>query len=192
LEEKQKIDEEIKEADAILQSKNVTIEAINEHIQLNEELNKHGLSTNDIHRLLNVLLTAKEYIFSAGKIVGKLRSIKECNNVLPLAQKIVVMNIDISELIALDTAVNEIARVHNLPLSVAAFRLFRDIRDYNKIGGLKKELSGLYLRKFTIDEACSRQSQALITLAKLQSHGITEDKMLYVNNLLQKKGYNAI
>ena len=76
MEEKQKIDEEIKEADAILQSKNVTIEAINEHIQLNEELNKHGLSTNDIHRLLNVLLTAKEYIFSAGKIVGKLRSIK--------------------------------------------------------------------------------------------------------------------
>lgn len=34
LEEKQKIDEQIKEADAILQSKNVNIEAINEHIQL--------------------------------------------------------------------------------------------------------------------------------------------------------------
>jgi uncharacterized protein (UPF0335 family) len=38
LEEKQKIDEEIKEAAATLQSKNVNIEAINEHIQLSEEL----------------------------------------------------------------------------------------------------------------------------------------------------------
>jgi hypothetical protein len=34
LEDKQKIDEQIKEADAILQSKNVSIEAINEHIHL--------------------------------------------------------------------------------------------------------------------------------------------------------------
>jgi hypothetical protein len=54
------------------------------------------------------------------------------------------MNIDISELLALDTAAK--AHVHRLPLYVAAFRLFRDIRDHNKIGGLKKELSELYLR----------------------------------------------
>jgi hypothetical protein len=44
LEEKQKIDEEIKQADAILQSKNVSIEAINEHLQLNEKLKEYGLS----------------------------------------------------------------------------------------------------------------------------------------------------
>jgi len=36
LEGKRKIDEEIKQADAVLQSKNVTIEAINEHLKLNE------------------------------------------------------------------------------------------------------------------------------------------------------------
>ena len=71
LEEKQKIDEEIKQANGILQSKNVSIEAINEHIQLNEELHKYRLSTKYIHRLLNLLLTAKEYRFSAWKIVGK-------------------------------------------------------------------------------------------------------------------------
>jgi hypothetical protein len=48
LEEKKKIDHDIKEADAILQSKNVSIEAINEHIHLNEELKKYRLSTKDI------------------------------------------------------------------------------------------------------------------------------------------------
>ena len=59
LEEKQKIEEEIKEADAILQSKNVNIEAINKHIQLNEELQKYRLYTKDIHKLLN-LVAARE------------------------------------------------------------------------------------------------------------------------------------
>jgi hypothetical protein len=54
LEDKQKIDKQIKEADAILQSKNVSIEAINEHLQLNEELKKYRLCTKDIHRLINL------------------------------------------------------------------------------------------------------------------------------------------
>jgi hypothetical protein len=38
LEDKQRIDEQIKQADAILQSKNVSIETINEHLKLNEKL----------------------------------------------------------------------------------------------------------------------------------------------------------
>jgi hypothetical protein len=50
LEEKQKIDEQIKEADIILQSKNVAVESINDYIKLNE-LNKHGLSADNIHKL---------------------------------------------------------------------------------------------------------------------------------------------
>ena len=42
LEEKQKIDQEIQQADATFQSKNMTIEAINEYLKLSEELDKHG------------------------------------------------------------------------------------------------------------------------------------------------------
>jgi hypothetical protein len=80
IQEKQKIEEAIKEADDILHSKNVSIEVINEHIQLNEELSKHGLSTKDVHRLLDLLLAAKEYRYSPGKIVAKLRNIKRLEN----------------------------------------------------------------------------------------------------------------
>jgi hypothetical protein len=58
-EEKQKIDEDIKAADTVLQSKNMSIQAINEHLQLNEKLKEHGLSTQDIDKLLNLLLNAK-------------------------------------------------------------------------------------------------------------------------------------
>jgi hypothetical protein len=76
LEDMQKIDQEIKETDTTLQSKNVTIEAINEHLKLKEELNKHGLSIHNIDELLNLLLNAKDYGFQSKKIVGKLRSIR--------------------------------------------------------------------------------------------------------------------
>jgi hypothetical protein len=182
LEEKQKINDDIQQANAELQSKNVNIETINEHMKLNEKLNEYNLSFQDIDKLLNVLSNAKKYGFDGKKIVGKLRKIKrlqnredklkhhceilsgqvkECNNVLPLAQKIKAMNIDINELLVFHTVVNQIAKQYNLPPSVAAFRLIRDIRDYDKIGGLKKELSGLYLQKYALVQACARQSLAL-------------------------------
>ena len=44
LEEKKKIEEELREADTLLKKKNVSIEALNEHIQLNQKPNEHGLS----------------------------------------------------------------------------------------------------------------------------------------------------
>jgi hypothetical protein len=118
IEEKKKIDDEIKDADTMLQSKNMGIQAINEHIQLSEKLNEHNLSFQDIDKLLNLMINAKEYGFDAKKIVGKLRNIKriekkekglenncriltkqvqEYNEILPLAQNIVAMNIGISE-----------------------------------------------------------------------------------------------
>jgi hypothetical protein len=194
LEEKQKIDEQIKEADTVLQSKNVNIETINEHVKLNERLNEYNLSFQDIDKLLNVLVNAKDNGFDGKKIIGKLKKIqrlqnkedrlkhhckvlsdqvKECNKILPLAQKIRAMNINISELLAFDTAVNQIARQYNLPISVAALRLFNNIRDYNKIGGLKKERDKLLTQVFAVKEWFFRQNKSMMAMLNLQSRGIT-------------------
>jgi hypothetical protein len=73
LEEKQRIEQEIHQANGVLESKNVAIEAINQYLKLSEELDKHGLSAQDIDKLLNLLLNAKEYQFDVKKIAGKLR-----------------------------------------------------------------------------------------------------------------------
>ena len=64
-----------------------------------------------------------------------------------------------------------------------------NLRDYNKKGQLKKELSALCLQKYIVEHLCSSQSQALITLARLQSRGITEDRILELNNFLENNGY---
>src|SRR6187200_600775 len=98
--------------------KDINIETIKEHIRVNEKLNEYNLSFQDIDKLLNVLVNAKESGFDSKKIVGKLKKIqrlqnkeeklkhhgevlseqvKKCNNVLPLAQKIVALNIDIKQ-----------------------------------------------------------------------------------------------
>jgi hypothetical protein len=212
LEEKKNIDEQIKEADVILQSKNVSIETINEHVKLNEKLNEYNLSFQDIDKLLNVLVNAKENEFDGKKIVGKLRSIqglekkkdrlknhcevlseqvKKCNNILPLAQKIVALNIDIKQLLVFDNIVNQLAKQYSLPPYVAALRLFNDINDYNKIGGLKNEVSRLSQQIFVVNTICANQNKAMMTMLNLQSRGITENRILQLNNLLENDGYKT-
>jgi hypothetical protein len=179
LEEKQKIDEQIKQADAVLQSKNVSIETIDEHIRLNEKLNEYNLSFEDIDKLLNLLSNAKKYGFDAKKIVAKLKKIqrlqnkeerlkhhceilsgqvKESNKVLPLAQKIRALNIDIKELLVFDNIVNQIAKQYSIPPYVAALRLFNEIREYDKIGGLKNEVSRLSQQVFFVKGICANQN----------------------------------
>jgi hypothetical protein len=76
LEEKQKLDEQIKEAEAVLQNKNVAIETIEEHIHLNEELSKYGLSTKDTSKLVNTIKNIEKQGFNTKKIVSMVCSIK--------------------------------------------------------------------------------------------------------------------
>jgi hypothetical protein len=190
----------------------VTLEAIDEHIKLNEELNKHDLSTHDIGKLLNLLKNAKRYGFDDKEIADKLYNIQEpewkekelkdkCKkfskriskykDIVPLTEDIAAWGIGIDELLALKIGMNQAAKHYNLPPLAATLRLIDDLK-YNKINGLKEELSALYLQKYTLDQACSHQSQALIALAKLKSNGITEHRILQLNNFLEKNGVKEL
>ena len=93
---------------------------------------------------------------------------------------------------ALKVGINQAAKHYNLPPLAATLRLIDDIKKYNKINGLKQELSTLYLQKYTLDEAYSRQSQSLIALANLKSYGLTEDRILQLSNFLEDNGYKDI
>jgi DNA-binding transcriptional MerR regulator len=136
LDENQKIDEQIKEADGTLQRKNVNIESINEHLQLNEKLKEHGLSTQDIDKLLNLLSNAKRYGFDGKEIASKLYNIQELEwkekelrgkckklskriskykDVVPLTEDIAALKIGIDELISLKVGINQAAKLYNLP-----------------------------------------------------------------------------
>jgi hypothetical protein len=193
LEEKQNIDQHIKEASEVLQKKNVTIEAAEEHLKLKEALSKHELSTQDIDKLVNLVLNAKENGFESKKIVKELRSIErlekrknkakknyetyakllqKCKDVLPLTEEISALGIGVDELIAVKASINQAVKLYNLAPLAATLRLVEDIKLYNKIGGLNRELHKLSLQKFALTEACARQSYALVTLTKMQNQGL--------------------
>ena len=108
---------------------------------------------------------------------------------VPLTEEIAVYGIGINEILAFKIGVKEAAKHYNLPFIGATMRLIEDIKRYNKIDGLKKELSTLYLQKFAINEACSSQSEAIVSLAKLKSHGVSEDRLLQLNNFQENIEY---
>jgi hypothetical protein len=192
-EEKKKIDDEIHQADAVLESKNVTIEAINGYLKLSHELDKHDLSAKDTDKVLNLLINAREYQFDAKKIAGKLRGIQRLEkkekqlrgrceiftkqaakykDILPLVDEISALQIRVEDLIAFKIAINQAVKLYNLPPLAATLRLIEDVKKYEKLGGLERELHRLSLRKFALAEACARQAQALVTGAKWQNQGL--------------------
>jgi hypothetical protein len=114
----------------------VTLEAIDEHIKLNEELNKHDLSIRDIGKLLNLLSNAKKYGFDGKEITSKLynildlewkekelkdkckklsRRISKYKDVVPMTEDIAALGIGIDELLALKVGVYQAAKHYNLP-----------------------------------------------------------------------------
>jgi hypothetical protein len=101
------------------------------------------------------------------------------------------LGIGIDELLALKIGIKEAAKLYKLPFVSATLRLIHDIKKCNKIDGLKNELSALYLQKYTIDKACSRQNKVVMALLNLQNRGMTEDRILQLNDFLENNGYEA-
>jgi hypothetical protein len=176
-------------------------------VQLKEELRKYRLSTKDIHRLVNLLLAAKEYRYNPGKVVAKLRNLKHLENkenklksscemlskkeakykeIIPLANIIWDLHIGRNELISFKAAVNEATQQYGFPSSTAAFHVLNNIRDYNKIEGLKKELNKLTTQVVSVNEVCFRQNKSMMAMLNLQSRGITEEQIISLSNILQR------
>ena len=79
---------------------------------------------------------------------------------------------------------DEVAEAYGLTPSVVNI-----ISDHNKKGQLKQELFNLSLQKYAINEFLSSHSQAIRALASLRSQGITEDRLIQLNNILDYNGY---
>ena len=71
--EKERITHEVDDA---LRDGTITIKAINEYAHFREELNKHGLSVNDVPRLVRALTNLKKEGYNTGKIIARASMIK--------------------------------------------------------------------------------------------------------------------
>jgi len=206
-EEKQRLEEEIKQTRAILESTNVEMETINEYKQLKAELSKYDLSSDDPQRLLTVLDNLKDYRYDPKKIVAEFSNIKSLKQrekalkdncamlekrmsgdrqVIPLLQRIRCMGIGIDKLQVFGVAVDEKAEIYNMSISAAAYRVIEDIENYNRVGGLKKEISRLAMEIYTMNQICAPRNKAITSLLKLQSYGISDQEVLNVYEYLNR------
>ena len=188
-EEKQTLEEEIKERRAILESTHVEIQTINEYKQLKEELNKRGLSIEDPNRLLTILKSIKQLKYDPNKIIAefsRLNSLRrterilknncqilenrmsEDRQVLPLLQRIRSMGIGIDKLQVFSVAVYEKAEKYNMSISGAAYKVIEDIENYNRIGGMNKEIARLAVQIYAMNQICAPRNKAITSLVKLQ------------------------
>lgn len=59
-----------------------------------------------------------------------------------------------------------------------------DIENYDKMGGLKCEISKLVMQKYTIDQMAAPRNKAITALIKLQSYSVTDDEILNIHEFL--------
>jgi DNA repair exonuclease SbcCD ATPase subunit len=203
--EKKMLEEEIKQRRAILENTNVDITALNEYKKLKEQLGAHGLSLKDPQILLSILKTIREIGYDPQKIIREFQKIKSfretekhlnnkckalearlrhCREVLPMCEQIMHIGIGFPELLAFHTAVVNKAERDNLPKEAAAYRVMEDIENYEKIGGLKNEISKMVMQKYAIDQMTAPREKAINSLIRLQAFGITDEEILGFHGFL--------
>jgi len=161
---------------------------------------------------VTVLNNIRQYGYDPKKIVAEFSNIKslkrrekalqdnceilenrmsEDRQVLPLLQRIRAMGIDIEKLSTFSIAVDETAQKYNLSISAAAYRVIEDIKNYNRIGGLKNEISRLFAQRYAMNEVCAPRNKAITSLLKLQNYGITDDEILNVYEFLNRVRFES-
>jgi hypothetical protein len=107
-------------------------------------------------------------------------------HILPISEEFVSEGIGIDQLIVFNILVTETAETYNTLISTSAFRVIKEIEDYRKIIGLKRELSRLAVQIYSVNKILGRKNNAVMALLKLQSHGVTEDQILSMYRFFEK------
>jgi len=64
--------------------------------------------------------------------------------------------------------------------------VIEEIENYNRIGGLKNEISRLAAQRYAMNEICAPRNRAITSLLNLQNYGITDDEILNVCEFLNR------
>lgn len=64
----------------------------------------------------------------------------------------------------------------NISRESAAYHVIEDIRDYDKLGGLKKQLNDISAQIFMMNQISAHKNNALMALFKLQIQGVRKTK----------------
>jgi len=210
IEEKKRLEDEIQKLRAILDQENIDIQIIEEFKKLKEELRKYGLSIEDPRPFALVLQTIDRIGNDPRKFIRELAQIKsfkqeerrlknDCKmwesraaryrQVLPLCEQVVHFGIGVGGLLAFHAAVVKRVDVDSVPMDSAPYRVMQDIENYNRLGGMKKQLYDTIMNIQMVNLVSARQESAINTLMKLQMSGMTEDQILTLCKSIEGNGH---
>jgi hypothetical protein len=64
-----------------------------------------------------------------------------------------------------------------LPRDSGPYRVMQDIDNYNKLGGMKKQLADIGMQIYTMNQILARQNRLMMMVLKLEDyHGMSEEQ----------------
>ena len=96
------------------------------------------------------------------------------------------VGITFPELLAYHTEVADKAARDNLSREAAAYCIMQDIENYNKIGGLKNEISKMVMQQYTIGQIMAPREKAIAALLRLQALGVKDEEIFNIYEWLNK------
>ena len=103
-----------------------------------------------------------------------------------MCEQVVRARIGLPELLAFRTAVLKKTEKDNLSRQAAAYRVMEDIEYYEKIGGLKNEISKIVMQQYAIGQITAPREKAISALMGFQVLGVTDGEILNIYEWLNK------
>ena len=69
--------------------------------------------------------------------------------------------------------------------------MIEDIRDYDNLGGIKKQRSDVAMQIYAMNQLSARQNNAIMALMRLQTYGITDDEILNMHEILNRARFES-
>jgi hypothetical protein len=108
------------------------------------------------------------------------------SEILTMCVQIMRVGITFPELLAYHTEVADKAARDNLSREAAAYCIMQDIENYNKIGGLKNEISKMVMQQYTIGQIMAPREKAIAALLRLQALGVKDEEIFNIYEWLNK------
>lgn len=77
-------------------------------------------------------------------------------------------------------------------MGAAPYRVIEDIENYNKLGGMKKQLYDTAMQVQMMNVFSARQNDSINVLMKLQYYGIKENQILNLCRIVEANGIGSI
>ena len=103
---------------------------------------------------------------------------------LPLAQQLLQCDVVNSEVLAFMSLVDEKAEMERTSRGAAAYKVIEEIQDYSQLGLLKKEQDRLQQQIFMSNMIMASRQQALISLIRLQTLGVSDMEIKNIAHLI--------